>query len=281
MFIVSLKVSNCEQRYIVSKIYNIKDNIYIKSRKLKKVKKNLSVNELIYGAHPIIEVIRAKKRRIISIYTTKPTPKSWDRIKQYLPRSISNIQYVSRSILDRMTGSTDHMGIAAWVAPRKYRKKIFDPKKQKFILLLDSIQDVRNLGGILRSSYCTGVDGVVICAKRSARITAACLKSSAGLAEHLDIYVAPSLKHAVMELRRVGYNLYMTVLDNGKNAMYVNYESPICLVIGNEATGISKEILEYGELITLPQNDPEASYNASVAAGIFLFLLSQNTSSNK
>ena len=69
--------------------------------------------------------------------------------------------------------------------------------------------------------------------------------------------------------------MYMTVLENGKNAMEVSYKKPLCLVIGSEATGISKDIRQYGELITLPQPDPEASFNASVAAGIFLFLLFQ------
>lgn len=232
-------------------------------------------NELIYGAHPIIEMLRAKRRRLVGIYTTKPLPRAWNRVKKYLPKSVPNIQYVSREVLDRMTGTPEHMGIAAWVTPFTYRKKMFDPTKQKFILLLDSIQDVRNFGAILRSAYCTGVDGVVFCKRHAAPLTPAALKASAGLAEHLEIYLAPSLKHAALELKNAGYNLYMTVLEHGENAMVVDYKSPLCLVIGSEATGISKDILKYGELITLPQKDPDASYNASVAAGIFLFLLSQ------
>jgi len=245
-----------------------------KSQKQKQSGKNVG-NELIYGAHPIIEVLRAKRRKLISVYTTKPLPKAWNRVSRYLPKSVPNIQYVSRDVLDRMTGSSDHMGIAAWVGPFGYRKKLFDPEKHKFILLLDSVQDVRNLGAILRSAYCTGVDGVILCKKGAAPLSAAAFKASAGLAEHLEVYLAPSLKHAVLELKRLGYNMYMTVLEDGKNAMEVSYEKPLCLVIGSEATGIAKEIRQHGELITLPQRDPDASYNASVAAGIFLFLLSQ------
>jgi 23S rRNA (guanosine2251-2'-O)-methyltransferase len=237
-------------------------------------KQNKQENELIYGAHPIIEVLRAKKRKLVGIYTTKPLPKSWGRVEKYLPKRVLSIQYVSRQVLERMTGTTEHMGIAAWVSPRKYKKEIFDPKKAPFILLLDSVQDVRNLGAILRSAYCTGVDGVILCKKQAAPLTPAALKASAGLAEHLDIHIAPSLKHAVLELKRRGYFLYMTVLENGEDATKVEYKKPACLVIGSEATGITKQIRQYGELITLPQKDPEASYNASVAAGIFLFLLS-------
>jgi 23S rRNA (guanosine2251-2'-O)-methyltransferase len=240
-----------------------------------KKKSSKKENELIYGAHPIIEMLRAKKRKLVGIYTTKPLPKSWKRVQRYLPRSVPNIQYVSRAILDRMTGTTDHMGIVAWVSPFRYQKKIFNPKESPFILILDSVQDVRNLGAILRSAYCTGVDGVVLCKKGAAPITAAALKASTGLAEHLNIYLAPSLKHAVLELKKSGYQMYMTVLEDGVNAMEVAYKKPLCLVIGSEATGIAKDIRPYGELITLPQPDPEASFNASVAAGIFLFLLSQ------
>jgi 23S rRNA (guanosine2251-2'-O)-methyltransferase len=233
---------------------------------------NKRSNELIYGAHPIIEVLKAKKRKLISIYTTKPLPRAWERIKKYLPKPLKNIQYVSRATLERMTNSTDHMGVAAWVTPFLYRKKLFDPSKEPFILLLDSIQDVRNLGATLRSAYCTGVDGVVLCRRRSALLTAAALKASAGLAEHLQIHIASSIKQAVLDLKRAGYKMYMTVLDNGEDATKIAFEKPLCIVIGGEATGISKEVRQYGELITLPQRSPDISYNASVAAGIFLFL---------
>ena len=241
----------------------------------KKKKTNKKENELIYGAHPIIEMLKANRRKLVGIYTTKPLPKSWNRVERYLPKSVRNIQYVSRAVLDRMTGTREHMNIAAWVSPYAYQKKIFDPKTKPFILLLDSVQDVHNLGAILRSAYCTGVDGVVLCKKQAAPLTATAIKASAGLAEHLPIYLAPSLKSAAQELKHAGYNLYMTVLDNGKDATKITYKKPLCLVIGNEATGISKDILSFGELITLPQRDPDASFNASVAAGIFLFLLSR------
>ena len=183
---------------------------------------------------------------------------------------------MSRAILDRMACSSEHMGIVALVSPFQFPKKMFDPKKQQFVLLLDSIQDVHNLGAILRTAYCTGVTGIILCKKQAAPLTAAAIKVSAGLAEHLNIYIASSLKHAIQESKQAGYNLYMTVLDNGKNAMEVTYKKPMCLVIGNEAVGISKDVLKDGELITLPQVDPNVSYNASVAAGIFMFVLSQS-----
>ncbi len=245
--------------------------------KPKKKKKDLKY-EVVCGVNSIIEMLKAKRRKLFSIYTTKPLPKAWNRIEKYLPKSIPNIQYVAKDILDRMAGTKDHMGIVALASPFTFRAKLFDPAKKPFIMLLDSIQDVRNLGAILRSAYCTGVDGVVLCKKFAAPLNAAAILSSAGLAEHLDIYIAPSVQSAISDLKKVGYNCYMAVLKNGANAVKIEYEKPLCVVIGNEATGISEKVQKEGKLITLPQRLPDISYNASVAAGILLFLVSQKIS---
>ena len=230
--------------------------------------------ELLYGAHAIIEMLKAKRRKLISLYTMKPLPKGWERIAPYLPKHVPNVQYVSREILDRMAGTPDHNGVIAWVSPFKYTAAPFDPAKKPFIVLLDAIQDVRNVGAILRSAYCTGVDGVVMCKTQSAPMSAAVFKASAGLAEHTDVYLVPSMKYAVQELKKAGYNFYMAVLD-GDNAMEATYKSPACLVIGNEAVGIAPEIAKMGTAITLPQRNAEISYNASVAAGILMFMMGQ------
>lgn len=233
--------------------------------------------EMIYGAHPIIELLKAKKRKLLTIYTTRPLPKAWDRIVRHLPAQKPTIQYVDRSVLDRMAGCTDHNSIVALTTSFKYTSKVFDPNKKPFIVVLDSLQDVRNLGAILRSAYCTGVDGVVLCKTKAAPLTAAAFKASAGLAEHMDIYVASSLKQAIAELKQAGYHFYMAVLD-GKNAAEASYQKPLCLVIGNEAVGISPDIRKMGEALTLPQRTADISYNASVAAGILMFLISTKIS---
>ncbi|HBS48007.1 TPA: hypothetical protein DEO28_02670 [Candidatus Dependentiae bacterium] len=227
--------------------------------------------DLIYGPHAIGEMLKAKKRKLISIYTTKPLPKSWERIKKYLPQSIPNIQYISKDALTRMAGSDDHNGIIALTTPARFASKMFNPKERPFILLLDAIQDVRNLGAILRSAYCVGITSVVLCRKGGAELTPAVYKTSAGLAEYLDIYFAPSINFAVNEIKNAGYNLYLAVLQNGKNALEVEYKKPACLVIGNEEVGISKEAQKSGSLITLPQSRADVSFNASVAAGILMF----------
>lgn len=244
------------------------------SKMSKKTKKNnVQQKSVLYGAHAIIEMLKAKKRRLLSLYTRKPFPKAWNRISQYLPASIPNTQYVDKNVLDGIAQSPEHMGVVALVTPFRTRSKPFSPEHHPFILLLDGIQDVRNLGAILRSAYCTGVSGVVIAQNKSAPLCAAVFKASAGLAEHLEIYYAPSVVHAATALRKAGYTMYMAVID-GDDVTKTKFASPTCLVIGNEAVGISKDVCRLGTKITIPQRVPDVSYNASVAAGILLFHVS-------
>lgn len=229
------------------------------------------IGDIVFGMHPIIELLRAKRRKLLTIYTTKPTPKLWPSLERLLPRSI-NIQYVNREVLHKLAGTSDHQGVVAYAQPFIIRKSFFNTKKQPFLLMLDGIQDPRNLGAILRSAYCTGVDGVIITEKQAAPISATVLKASAGLAEHLDIYLASSASAAVHELKHAGYCLYLTTF-NGENASTYSYSKPLCVVIGNEAVGITKSIIKHGIQITLPQRTSHISYNASVAAGIVLFII--------
>lgn len=238
---------------------------------MSKQQSNQANQEYIYGLHPIRELLRAKKRKLIALYTTQPTPKAFNEIKSLLPSTVV-IKYVTRDALTRLVQNPDHQGFVGATTAFVTQKKPFSPKTHPFILMLDSIQDVRNMGAILRTAYCTGVHGVVISQKSSAPINAAALKASAGLAEHLPIYEAPSAIAAAQELKKQGYSLYCAALG-GKNALEVEYKEPICLVIGNEATGISPQVQKEGTSIMLSQREPSISYNASVAAGILLFTI--------
>jgi len=226
--------------------------------------------ELVFGVHAILELLKAKKRKLYSIYTTKPTPKAWDKIQELLPK-YTLIQYVDKKLLNKMADSEDHQNIVGLASPFITRNKSFDANKNRFLLLLDGIQDTKNLGAILRSAYCTNLDGVIISQKNSAPISAAAIKSSAGLAEHLEILMAPSTSQAIQKLKESGYHIYLATVDNSKPINTVDYKFPLCVVIGNEATGISKGLLHTGEHIYLPERRDDILYNASVAAGIIMF----------
>ncbi len=239
------------------------------------------VSELavVYGAHPIAELIKAKKRKIKSVYTLRPYPRAWKRVSGLLQnyKYDVNIRIVDKVTLDRMAGSVDHMGVVALATPFVFRKKPFCPKFTPQVLVLDSIQDVKNLGAILRSAYCSGFTGVILTRKGCAPVNAAALKSSAGFAEHLDIVIANSLPATLTELKKSGYHICMAVPNGGIDVRKVKLKKPLCLVIGNEEKGITKNIFDMGILVSLPQISSDVSYNASVAAGILMFQLSYVT----
>ncbi|MBI2344733.1 23S rRNA (guanosine(2251)-2'-O)-methyltransferase RlmB [Candidatus Dependentiae bacterium] len=236
--------------------------------------KKTSVNQanIVYGVHSVLELLTAKRRKVSMVYTVKPLIKSWSRIQGVLP-SYVQIQYVDRITLENICGSSEHQGIVAVVQPFPFESKIFDAKKFPFLVVLDGIQDVRNLGAIIRSAYCAGVDGIILSGKSSAPLTAAAIKASAGLAEHSRIYIASTLSLAMSELVAQGYHIYLATLGQGENAAQISYKAPSVLVIGNEESGISKDILSSGTRVLLPQRRSDISYNASVAAGILLFLM--------
>lgn len=237
-------------------------------------KKKQAPGELIYGINPIVELLKAKRRKITTIYTTRPEPKGWQRVMQHMPKYPIPVQYVQRDVLTKMVHTTDHQGIVAWVTSFPFRKKPFDKKQQSFVVLLDGIQDPRNLGAILRSAYCTGVQGVIITKRNSSPLNAVALKASAGLAEHLEIIETTSTGAIVQELQQNGYHIYVTSF-NGKNAAVHTFEQPACLVLGSEGDGVSPALLKVGTQITLPQRSNAASYNVSVAAGICFFVIAQ------
>lgn len=235
-------------------------------------KTSVDQSNIVYGVHSILELLSAKRRKVSMIYTVKPFIKSWNKIQAVLP-SYVQIQFVDRATLEKICASSEHQGVVAVVQPFPFESKIFDSKKFPFLMVLDGVQDVRNLGAIIRSSYCAGVDGIILSGKNSAPLTAAAIKASAGLAEHCRIYIAPTLSSAMSELASQGYHIYLATLGQGENAAQVSYKMPAALVIGNEESGISKEILSSGTRVLLPQRRSDISYNASVAAGILLFLM--------
>jgi 23S rRNA (guanosine2251-2'-O)-methyltransferase len=228
-------------------------------------------HEVVYGFHPVHELLKARKRKVLTLYTTKRPPKVWNKLKALIPQT-TRIQFVDKSVLDNIAGTSDHQSLVALASPFEIRKKFFNPNKHSFLVMLDGIQDQRNLGAIIRSSYCTGVDGIIITEKNSAPLNAVVSKSSAGLIEHIPVYYARTAKDAVTELSDAGYHIYAATI-NGQDASQTSFEKPLCVVIGSEGKGVSPAVKSSSIEVKLAQRTPDISYNASVAAGILLFLV--------
>jgi 23S rRNA (guanosine2251-2'-O)-methyltransferase len=183
-----------------------------------------------------------------------------------------------------VTTHSNAQGIAAIKSDQKFYSlyEIINSSKQSafpLILILDSIQDTHNLGAILRTAECTGVDGVIITKHNSAPVNATVVKTSAGATEHVKICSVNNLSQTLKELRDNGFWIVGSSLENFpsgkpsvKNYTEVDYKLPIALIVGNEEKGIRRLTAESCDfLVQIPMKGKIQSLNVSVAAGILLF----------
>jgi 23S rRNA (guanosine2251-2'-O)-methyltransferase len=140
------------------------------------------------------------------------------------------------------------------------------------ILVLDEIQDPHNVGAILRSAECSGVNGIILTKHNSATITSTVTKTSAGATEHLKICQVNNLSQTIDELKQKGFWIIGSSLENAKSYTQVDYKIPIALIVGNEEKGIRKLTASKCDfLVKIPMSGKIQSLNVSVATGILLF----------
>jgi len=147
-------------------------------------------------------------------------------------------------------------------------------KKNKYplILILDSIQDPRNLGAIIRTAECSGVDGIIITKHNSASINETVIKTSAGAAEHSKICIVNNLVNVIKFLKENGFWVIGASLEESKDYSSLDYKLPAALIIGNEEKGIRRLTADNCDfLIKIPMKGKIQSLNVSVASGIILF----------
>ena len=194
------------------------------------------------------------------------------------------IREVDRKKLDEICmpfghgGKTaNHQGIIAYAAGVEYCtvEDILTAAKEKgedpFVIVLDGIEDPHNLGSIIRSAECAGAHGVVIGKRRSASVTAAAVKASAGACEYMKIARVVNISGAIQELKKAG--CWVAGADmSGKPMGTQNLSGAIALVIGNEGEGLSKLVRENCDMtVSIPMRGRIDSLNAGVAAAILMF----------
>lgn len=140
------------------------------------------------------------------------------------------------------------------------------------LVILDEIQDTHNVGAILRSAECSGVNGIILTKHNSATITSTVSKVSAGATEHLKICQVNNLSQTIDELKEKGFWIIGSSLENAKNYTEVDYKIPLALIVGNEEKGIRKLTASKCDfLVKIPMTGKIQSLNVSVATGILLF----------
>lgn len=234
------------------------------------MKNSYSDYDIIFGIHPVNEVIRAKKRKIYMAYILQSSRNNEiEKIVSQLP-SFCKVFRVARNQLDTIAQTHEHQGIIIMTEHFIFRKKFFNPSQNNVIIAIDRIQDPRNLGAILRSAYCTNIVGAIVVENEMAPLSRSAFKASAGLAEYIDIIKVPSMKQGLEEAQKNGYTIFLAGFGGiPLNTLEIN--SPSCIVIGNEGLGVASQLYKYGQTISIPQKRNDISFNASVAAGIIMY----------
>jgi 23S rRNA (guanosine2251-2'-O)-methyltransferase len=235
--------------------------------------------EYIWGRNPITETLQAGRRikRILLAEGVRETPAIENIIREAQRQQIP-VEMVPRARLDQLSHGAVHQGCIAQVEERHYVDidDIFEHAAKRndapFLLILDAIQDVNNLGSLLRTAEAAGVHGVIIPEHRAAEVNATVVKTSAGATEHLLIAQETNITRSIESLKR--QNIWVVGLAGEARMLYTqaNLTGPLALVVGNEGKGLGRLVREHCDvLIKLPMYGHVNSLNAAVAGSIALY----------
>ena len=238
---------------------------------------------LIFGRNAVKEALKAG-RSIDKILVQNEPDGSLREIVALARDARIIVHEVDRRKLDEAClpfghgGKTaNHQGIAAYAAGVEYCEisdilsLAAERGEKPVVVVLDGVEDPHNLGSIIRSADCAGAHGVILGKHRSAPVTAAAVKASAGASEHMKIARVVNISAALEELKAAG--LWIAGADMAGESMYrQDMTGAFALVIGNEGEGISRLVKERCDyLVSIPMKGHVDSLNAGVAAGILLF----------
>ena len=184
------------------------------------------------------------------------------------------VQFADRGALDRESETGRHQGVIAFVSEYKYAElsDILAPAEgARLVIVCDGIEDVHNLGSIIRVCECAGVDGLLFAERRAAGVTDAVMRISEGAANHLPIARTGNVNRLLDEFKKAGYWVTGAELG-GENIYRADFSGKCVLVIGGEDTGIRRLTREKCDrIVSIPMFGKVNSLNASVACGVAVF----------
>ncbi len=231
------------------------------------------MRQYIYGKNTVTESLNGKRVQEVIVVDQFHDYAFLKMCKQLNVK----VSYVSRHELEQLVGKVHHQGVVGVVESYRYYTLdeillSIDPNKQPLLVMLDGLKDPHNLGAILRTCDAIGVDGVIILKNRSVSLNGTVAKVSTGAIDHVKVMQATNLSRTIDELKKRGY--WIVGCENSQSDDYrkIDYNMPVCIVIGSEGTGISRLVKEKCDFnVVLPMVGHVTSLNASVAAAIILY----------
>ncbi len=234
---------------------------------------------IIYGINPVAEALKSGRpiQRLLIAEQRKSDRDVLEIIRVAKGRG-TEVRIVPRDQLNRETPNALHQGIIAIAAAREYAMldDILQLPGQKgqapLYLVLDGVEDPRNLGAILRTAEAAGVHGVIIPERRAVGLTETVAKAAAGALEYVPVVKVVNIVNALEELKKAG--VWVAGAEAGSKTPYwdADFVRPTALVIGGEDKGVRRLVRERCDyLLALPLMGKITSLNVSVAAGVLLY----------
>jgi 23S rRNA (guanosine2251-2'-O)-methyltransferase len=222
--------------------------------------------ELLNADYPVEKVI-----------INKELSKKCDDIVVLANQKNVKVEFVDKVAIEKLTKSKNSQGVLCFVKPFEYcdvNDILHDAESKNqppFIVILDSIVDPHNVGAIIRTAECVGVNGIIIAQNRACEINETVFKTSAGAVAHMKVAQVVNLSQTIEKLK--SKNIWVYSLEAGNTSMYdTDLTGPLALVIGSEGYGVSKLVNRTCDgTISIPLNGKVNSLNASNAGAIAMY----------
>jgi 23S rRNA (guanosine2251-2'-O)-methyltransferase len=230
----------------------------------------------IYGLNPVLEALRAGHAK--TVYVSAGRRKKLDDIRAEAEKVHVTVKVIHDPGFFDTRFPKGHQGVAAEAESRpglsleEFLEIPVEQGETPFFIVLDLIEDPRNVGAIIRSAEAAGAHGVVMQERRQAGLGPEVSKASAGALEHMAVAVVPNIKHAISRMKDMGISVVGAEPGHHPPPWEAGLKGPLALVIGSEGKGLRKTVREKCDLfVALPVRGKVSSLNTSVAAGILIY----------
>jgi 23S rRNA (guanosine2251-2'-O)-methyltransferase len=232
----------------------------------------------LYGRRPVQELLRSRGRRADEVAVLAGGRGPLQEIVALARRAGIKVSFRTRDQLTAMAGSPDHQGVVARVARAEYvdlDDLLAIPSTRgepALLVMLDQVQDPRNLGALLRTAETLGVHGVIIPKHHSAGLTEATARVAMGALEFVRVAREPNLVGAMEAIKKKGIWVYGAAPSGGTAPWSVDLTGPVCLVLGGEGGGLRPLVGRTCDgLLTIPMAGHLDSLNVAAAGAILCY----------
>jgi len=236
----------------------------------------------VFGVQPVLEALRAGRRPIERLTIAEGAHESrLNEIFDLARRENIPVRRAPRAELHRLVAGANHQGVVATIAAARYRAEAelverlaarVGTDDPPLAVVLDGVEDPRNLGAVIRTVECAGGHGVFVPERRAAGLTETTAKAAAGALEYVPVARAANVVRLVDELKGRGIWTVGTAADAATAYTDWDWTQPCALLLGGEGAGLRRLVREHCDvLVRIPMRGRVESLNVSVAAGVLLF----------